>query len=115
MNNPENTPENDEAEPTIGNDKISAEMNAALHAAKEEEQASKTDETPGEESNEGIAEVHEAIANVLGEDEEPINTAEPQRKTKQLRSKISLSERWQRWRISVNVLNANWLIHANMR
>ena len=71
-----NNPENDDIEPSISNEKISPEMNAALHAAKEEEEASKPEQTTvTEDTNDGIAEVQEAIASVLGEDEEPINTA----------------------------------------
>ena len=71
-----NNPENDDIEPSISNEKISPEMNAALHAAKEEEEASKPEQpTVTEDTNDGIAEVQEAIASVLGEDEEPINTA----------------------------------------
>lgn len=79
MNNPEDTPKKEETEPSISNDKISAEMNAALHAAKEEEQATKPEETSSEKpTNDGIADVQEAIANVLGNDEEPLNTAPAQ-------------------------------------
>ncbi len=74
MNNPEETPEtpeNESAEPSINTDPLSAEMNAVLHAAKEESQADqpeqpKTDEgTPP--SPEEIADVQEAIAAALAE------------------------------------------------
>ncbi len=73
MNIFDETPEN---EPNIGNDKISAEMNAALHAAKEEDAAN---QPVNEASASDIADVQEAIASVLGTDEEAINTtAAPQ-------------------------------------
>lgn len=83
MSNADETPKNKPIDPSIGGDKISPEMNAALHAAKEEDAANQPPATEGETtpedappSPESIAEVQEAISNILGEDEEAINTSE---------------------------------------
>ena len=72
MNNPEESPEmpeDDSAEPSISNDPLSAEMHAALHAAKEEDQANQSEAPTVEEgtppSPEEIADVQEAIAAAL--------------------------------------------------
>lgn len=72
---PEQEPEQEAGQPSIGGEKISAEMNAALHAAKEIDDAQKADGKKEHKATDSAAEVKETLDAILGEDEEPLQTA----------------------------------------
>lgn len=78
MSNPEEIPKNSEQEATqapIANDTISPEMNAALHAAKEEDEANQAETDSSNEilpdKDETISKVQEALDNAFKNDPEP--------------------------------------------